>query len=148
MTPEERNRIIAEQLNEGHSLSEIQKLLAEEYDVNITYLDLRMIASELSVDWSKQEDVPHAGHDTSGNGTVLGEQQQAPPARTKVTVSKVARPDAAVSGTVEFASGAKGQWFVDHMGRLAVSPEEGSSKPTEEDIQEFQEELQNTLRGQ
>lgn len=146
MNTDERNRIIAEELNRGQSLGDIQKLLADEYGVNLTYLDLRMIASELSVDWSKQPDVPHAG--TVTDDGALGQDAAAPASRTKVTLSKVARPDAAVSGTVEFESGAKGQWFVDHMGRLAVSPEQGSSKPTEQDIQKFQAELQNVLRGE
>jgi hypothetical protein len=48
---------------------------------------------------------------------------------------------------VEFASGAKAEWFVDAMGRLALNPAPGSAKPTECDIQEFQVELQRKLTG-
>jgi hypothetical protein len=47
---------VAELLNEGLSLSDIQKKLQTEKDVRLTFLDLRLLASELEeIDWSKQK---------------------------------------------------------------------------------------------
>ena len=143
MNQEEQKRFIAEKLNEGLTLSDVQKLLAEEHDVNLTYLDLRLIASELEVDWDKQEP---AKPKTEATQETLIQPEPEQTSGTEVTISKVARPDAAMSGSVRFASGAEAEWFVDHMGRLGLAPQAGSAKPTEQDIREFQEELQRQLK--
>jgi hypothetical protein len=145
---EERNRFIAARLSEGMSLSDVQKLLAEQHGINLTYLDLRLIASELKVDWAKsnkkkadqkKEPVPDLA-----KMAAAGKAGKS----TQVTVHKVVRPGASMSGEVQFASGAKGEWFVDSYGRLGLAPAAGSSKPTEDDVQEFQLELQRKLTGQ
>jgi hypothetical protein len=53
----------------------------------------------------------------------------------------------AMSGDVEFLSGAKGEWFLDSYGRLGFNPAPGSSKPTEDDLVDFQHVLQSKLSG-
>lgn len=55
MTNKERNELIAQKLNEGMSLSDVQKLLADEHGLRMTFLDLRLIAADLSVDWQKHD---------------------------------------------------------------------------------------------
>ena len=55
MTNKERDELIARKLNEGMSLSDVQKLLADEYDQRMTFLELRLIAADLSVDWQKHD---------------------------------------------------------------------------------------------
>ena len=65
--------------------------------------------------------------------------------KTTVEVSKVVRPGAAMSGNVTFGSGASGEWYLDQYGRLGLSLAEGSSKPDQQDVQEFQVELQKAL---
>lgn len=151
MDEQQRNQIIAEKLNEGYSLEEVQNFLAEEYDLNITYLDLRLIAADLEVDWKQQEDEKTVTENSSGQ--ILDDTQE-PEAEagggsggTQVTVDKVTRPDAVMSGTVSFASGAKAKWFIDHSHQLSLAPEEGSEKPSQDDIVEFQQELQKVLKG-
>ncbi|MCF7854845.1 MAG: hypothetical protein K9N51_08610 [Candidatus Pacebacteria bacterium] len=146
MNQEEQKRFIAEKLNEGLSLGQVQKCLSEEHGINITYLDLRLIASELEVDWQKLEEAKPSSKKAEDTLVQPEPEEAPPPSGTQVTISKVARPDAAMSGSVQFASGAKAEWFVDHMGRLGLAPETGSSKPTEQDIKEFQEELQRQLK--
>ena len=47
--PEENDpvkKIVAKMLNEGVSLSDIQKRLREEHKINMTFLDLRMLAAD------------------------------------------------------------------------------------------------------
>ncbi len=149
----DRNRLIVEKLNEGETLSDIQKMLEDEYGIRMTYMDLRILATELEgVDWSQQPESKTAGKKTAEQEDLLsgggGDDQAAATASgTKVTVSNVARPGAAMSGSVEFSSGAKAEWFLGNDGRLGLQPEAGSEKPTEEDIQEFQEELQKKIQG-
>ncbi len=138
-TEEKRDRFIVEKLNQGHSLGEVQKMLAEELGINMTYLELRLLAADLDVNWKKQDaNKPKIALDDKASEPV-------PAPRTKITVSRVVRPGAALSGDVVFASGAEAEWFVDQYGRLGINPKPGSSRPTQEDLQDFQVELQKTL---
>ena len=141
--------IVRKELNKGTALGEVQRMLQEEHDVNMTYFDLRMMAAELDVDWDKQEDKKTVTEAASTEG-ILDEQPQEGGAATgtQVTVDKVTRPDALMSGTVKFKSGASGKWFIDHAQQLGLSPDPGSSKPTQDDVIEFQQELQKAVRGQ
>lgn len=163
MNNKERDVFIKDSLNQGMSLSDVQKELAEKFDLRMTYLELRMIAAELAVDWTKQdkpapaktaeviddESAEPADEDWNGEDEDLAPADTAAaPAssgKTKVTVSKLIRPGAAISGDVEFASGAKGDWYVDNMGRLGFNPAEGSGQPDQNDLREFQVELQKAL---
>ena len=148
MTTEERDRFIAQKLDEGLSLSDVQALLAKEHGINLTYLELRLIAADLKVNWKKQDKAAAAEKKAVvALDAGLDEPPSKKQARTKVSVSKLVRPGAAMSGEVEFASGAKAEWFVDAMGRLGLHPAPGSARPTEEDIQDFQVELQRKLGG-
>jgi hypothetical protein len=144
MNTEERDRFIAEKLNEGLSLSEVQKLLDSELGIRMTYLDLRLIAADLEVNWKKQD----AETEKSVPEDIDLSKPEEPASGTTVTVSKLVRPGAAMSGDVHFASGAEAEWFVDNMGRLGLNPKSGSGNPTREDLEEFQAELQRKLTGQ
>ena len=143
MNTDERNALITAKLNEGISLSEIQKELGRQ-GVNMTYLDLRLLADELKVNWKKQDpkDLPKSAPKPAD---LLDKGPK--PGGTTVTVSKLVRPGAAMSGSVVFASGAKAEWVLGNDGRLGLIPAAGSSKPTEEDLIEFQAELQRKLGG-
>ena len=45
-------RLMAQELQNGKSLSEIQKLVNEKFSLRLTYMEIRILASELeSVDW-------------------------------------------------------------------------------------------------
>lgn len=66
---------------------------------------------------------------------------------TVVDVDKVVRPGVQLSGSVTFASGAKGTWYIGPRG-LGVEPEEGSAKPTQKDVILFQRKLQEVLQKQ
>lgn len=149
MTDQERNQLIARKLGEGLSLSDVQRLLAQEHGIRMTYLDLRLLAADLPVDWGPAE---AAKKPEPVQATVIDEgedddEDEASGGRTVVTLSKLVRPGAAMSGDVTFASGAKAEWFVDTMGRLGLNPAPGSARPTPEDLREFQLELQRKLSG-
>lgn len=59
---------------------------------------------------------------------------------TVVELSPIARPGAVASGTVKFGSGVTADWVLDRTGRVGLDNPTGS--PTQQDIQEFQMELQ------
>ncbi len=141
MTEEQRDRFIAERMNEGASLDTIQKELSAEHGINLTFMDLRLIVADLEVNWEAQDGSP----DEEAEATKAPEDALVEPGSTSVTVDKVVRPGAVKSGKVTFASGARSEWYLDAMGRLGLQPEEGSAQPNEEDIQQFQQALQQKL---
>ena len=148
-------RFVAQKLQEGIKLSDIQNLLADELDCRMTFLDLRLLAAELEdVDWSqfdpkekKAEEVPAPAAPAADEATPAAEPaadsaaEAAPAAAgsTVVELSRLSRPGAMAHGTVTFASGVTAEWLIDEMGRLGL--DKVSGQPTEQDIQEFQVEL-------
>jgi len=149
-----RNEIIARLLAQGLSLSDVQKVLEQEHNIILTYRDLRLISTELPVDWSKHDSAAKVGTieditkaPVPAEAAASPEAAPPPPSSTKVTISKLVRPGAVFSGDVQFGSGAKADWALDQYGRLALNPAPGSSKPTELDQQEFVAELQRQLQG-
>ncbi|MCP4177075.1 MAG: hypothetical protein GY756_04840 [bacterium] len=150
MNKEEIKILVGELLNEGISLSDIQKKLQNDHEVKMTFFDLRLLASELeSIDWSKQKaDIKAAkaakkAEEEKEKAAKDAENSDEISSGTVVEVSKLTRPGSVANGSVKFASGAKAEWILDQAGRLALDKSEG--EPTEEDIQEFQAELQKVL---
>ena len=176
VTEQERNAFIQKCIAEGMSLSKVQDALNSELGIHMTYMELRMLTSELAVNWtaqdkkteaakphSKPQDAPKPPQDSQPDEAAgddmddgLPPEEEAPAdnaddglggGTTKVEISKLVRPGTAISGTVTFASGAHGEWYVDQMGRLGLSLDDGSSKPTQDDVRKFQMELQKQLQG-
>lgn len=134
-------KIVSKLLQEGESLGQILKILETEYQETMTFLELRLLASEIEdIDWAETEGPDPEPQDNSEDVT---EEDSA--GKTLVEVNKLTRPGVAMHGTVKFASGATADWILDQMGRLGLEKSEG--KPTPEDLQAFQEELQKTLSG-
>ena len=51
-----------------------------------------------------------------------------------------------VSGKVTFSDGKTAEWFLDQTGRLGIVPPEKGYKPSPEDLQAFNIELQNEFQ--
>ena len=159
-------RFMAQELENGRSLSEIQKLVNEKFSLRLTYMEIRILASELDgVDWKALD--PRAQAEAAKKAKEEAEKQQTAPGaeaaagdipedadttdaapaagKTVVELSKLARPGMMLSGTVKFASGSTAEWYVDNMGRLGLENLKGE-KPTPEDIEAFQIELENVAR--
>ncbi len=161
MERSELKRIISDYLHKGVGLSEIQDKLKAEHSEQITFLELRLLASELeNVDWKKvsgetdkepekpkkktvakdiEEDADMEEEEEEEISSGPGDWEQG----TVVEISKIARPGAALSGSVKFSSGAKADWVLDQFGRLMF--ENAKGKPTQKDLKEFQAELQRKL---
>ncbi|MBO5762538.1 MAG: hypothetical protein J6R85_01580 [Lentisphaeria bacterium] len=137
------NAKIAQYLAQGETLSNIQNLLKEE-GCSITFMELRILAAELeSVDWTRQDPPAPAPEETPAEDAPAETPAADAPARTTVEVNRVVRPGALAEGTVQFASGASATWVVDQFQRLGL--EKVTGEPTEQDIREFQEELQRAF---
>ena len=66
----------------------------------------------------------------------------------KVSVSPIQRPDCIVSGDVVFSDGSSAEWRIDRMGQLGIVPSNPSMNPPQEEIIEFQRQLQALLSQQ
>ena len=162
MDNNEIKKFIAEKVPQGYSLSKIQDMLKEQ-NVNITFMELRLLASEIESEvWKeteakaeaankKEAPVAPEAHDPLDqeetslpeDGFPGGESDQTLTGKTTVELSPIARPGAVASGTVKFGSGVTAEWMLDQYGRLGLDKPTG--KPTEQDIKEFQVELQKVL---
>jgi hypothetical protein len=160
----ERKQIIAQLLKDGRNLSEIQEHLRKEKNDSITYMELRLLLSEMQ---AKLPDAPTkqftplkaspitaptpppAQPAPRGKGQPVASAPQKPGAiargKTTVMIDEAPPPGAMVSGRVNFGSGAKAYWVLDETGRLALDPELGTGRPDPQDMTEFQNELRRLL---
>ena len=134
-------QIVLGYLDRGFSLTEIQDALVSEHGESVTFLELRLVAANLEgIDWTKGEapepkkEIEAEEGDAENKGGGIA-----------VEISQIAKPGVALSGSVKFASGASAEWVLDQYGRLAFEKQEGT--PTQQDLLEFQEEIQKKLGG-
>ena len=143
----EIKKIVAENLNEGLTLNEIHKILSEKHSVKMTFMELRLLSSEIEdMDWSQfdpKKEEPEED-ETAGTQEVSGEVEEG----TQIEMHKVQRPGAMMSGSVVFLSGIKGQWMIDQFGSLDLALEDDTQQPTEEDMEDFQMTLRRKLQGE
>lgn len=148
---------------EGCGLSEIQRRLADECGITMTFMDVRFLVLDLGVE-IKEKNKPQppkepaaAPAEQSGQpapdaapgpaGPLAGglddgaAQQQG----VSVEIDRVMKPGALVSGSAVFRDGTSATWMLDQTGRLALQGPTPEYRPSPEDIQEFQEVLQQEL---
>lgn len=152
---------IAGRLDAGEPLSAVQQAVNETFGTRYTFMEIRILASELDdIDWDahdpkaqakkKAEAGKKAGEETAAEAAAPGAESEAAAAEpvsggaTTVEVSKLVRPGAALSGSVKFGSGSSADWYVDQYGRLGLENVKGG-EPTETDLREFQEELRKAF---
>ena len=156
----EVKRFMAGEIAKGTSLSELQRLVNEKFNLQLTYMDIRIMASELNgIDWNAHDPKAQAKakaeektaaeaakEAAAAGGDALEPDVEAEPGdgKTVVEVSKLVRPGTALSGTVKFASGSSAEWYVDQFGRLGLENLRGE-KPTQADIEAFQKELERVF---
>ena len=142
---------MASRIAEGISLSDIQNEVNEKFQLSMTYMDIRILAAGLDIDWqakaaAKAEE--EKKEEENAPEEAAPEEAPAAPAdgQTVVEISKLMRPGTALSGSVKFASGSTADWYIDQTGRLGLENLVGN-QPTQEDIQQFQVELEKAVYG-
>jgi len=65
----------------------------------------------------------------------------------QVEVDTVVPPGAMASGSVVFSDGVSKSWTIDQFGRLGLSGGQEGYKPSDEDLMEFQRQLEASLRN-
>jgi hypothetical protein len=149
-------------IEQGLKLSEIQDKLATDLGIKMTYMEVRFLIDDLGVKLKdKPKEAPAELKPAAPAPPPRGAspQPQAAPelepddaallgGSVSVTVDQVTRPGALVSGKVKFSDGKSAEWYLDQMGRLGLAAKEPGYKPSQEDLMEFQAELQNELARQ
>ena len=145
-TDEQKAQIFA-WIEQGASPADIQRNLKEEMGVSLTYLDTRLLADDLKLNF-KEPELPPAPPTDPSVPPVPTESAASPTGGVSVSVDHITRPGALVSGTVVLSDGQKAAWFLDQTGRLGFHPETSGYRPSQEDIQAFQTQLESLLRKQ
>lgn len=129
---------------QGVDLNGIQKLLAQECGVQMTYMDVRFLLLDHGIEILR----PAASQPAAEETTPAPEQekvQEPGGSSVKVKLDDLQIPGTLLSGSAEFASGARGAWQIDNAGRFGWRSLDG--KPGPEEMQDFQVELTRILRG-
>ncbi|MEQ1851088.1 MAG: hypothetical protein ABMA01_05780 [Chthoniobacteraceae bacterium] len=141
---------VAAWIAEGVKLSDIQDRLAAEFDLRLTYMDVRLIVDDLKLT-PKDAEVPAAPAPAADAApemapSPLSEPGPAPAGKVALSVDQIARPGAMVSGSVTFTDGKTAQWHIDQQGRLGVVPTDPGYRPPPADVEEFQIALDRELQ--
>jgi hypothetical protein len=146
---EEQRHKVAEWIESGLSLSEIQDRMGTEWNIRMTYMEARMLVGDLQLlpkdpivpaaekpaDPLESADAPSSEPESDGGGT----------GTVSVTTDTLTRPGAMISGKVTFSDGLTGAWLLDQFGRFNLLPPTPGYKPSDEDIQKIQPLLDREL---
>ena len=150
---EAQRQHVAAWVAEGLKLSDIQSRLAAELDARLTYMEVRLLVDDLKLtpkdpDPPKRPELvgspnsPAQPHEAAAG---MPEPSAASAGNVSLTVDKLARPGALVSGKVTFSDGAGAEWYLDQAGRLGVVPKQQGYKPSPADVEQFQMALESEL---
>ena len=144
---------VAEWIEQGNKLAEIQNKLASELGVSMTYMDVRFLIDDLKLRPKDPEPptptpaAPASPAPAAAPVHDLTPEAGAAPGGGKVSTSldHLAKPGALVSGKVTFSDGQTAEWYLDQTGRLGMVPPTQGYRPPEADVPVFQRQLQDEL---
>jgi hypothetical protein len=156
---EAQRSTVSQWIEQGLKLSEIQNKLATEFGLRLTYMDVRFLIDDLKLkvkDAEPPKALPTVGAAPAKSPAgaaqgaqpldPLGEDEELPGGtRVSVSVDQIARAGALVSGKVTFSDGKSAEWYLDQQGRLGLAAADKGYRPPEQDLMDFQAELQNLL---
>ena len=156
----EQKQAVATWVAAGDNLSTVQRKLADQFQVAMTYRDVRFLVDDLNLDLKDAAPKVDTSDITKASAPKPAEPAPEPmdedldglppegEGSVTVSVDKVTLiPGAIASGTVTFSDGVTGKWMVDQYGRpgfTEVSQQGYSPKP--DDAQAFMQELNLALQ--
>ena len=159
----EQIEAVKQWVGQGADIADVQKRLSQQFGVSMTYMDVRFLIDDIGATLedkpepkveapaaeapsaevepqAPQGQSPEESQDAADAGEPQGESS------VKVSLSPIQRPGFFASGDVVFSDGVRAEWAVDQMGRLSLSPSQEGYKPSQQDIIEFQTQLQKLFR--
>lgn len=151
-------------ISEGLRLAEIQRRLESELRLSMTYMEARLLLDDLKL-VPKDQPPPAPASQIGGTAATPAQSrhpsdsearmQPSPPSTlppegqaggVRVEVDRVTKPGTLVSGSVSFSDGQSASWYLDQLGRLGLAPKTQGYRPSPQDLEEFQIEVQNELQ--
>ncbi len=166
LTPEQK-KTVSDWVAAGDNLYAIQKKLADELKISMTYMDVRFLVDDLDLKLkdpapkADASDVSKAPPPAEKKGFLDKAKEKLGLAKddveddvadavagVSITVDKVSlNPSALASGTVTFSDGVTGRWMVDQQGRPGlVDISKPGYRPSPADAQAFMQELAQALQ--
>jgi hypothetical protein len=170
LTPEQ-TKAVSEWVAAGDNLYTVQKKLADQLKISMTYMDVRFLVDDLNLqlkdatpkadasDVSKGAPPPKEAEKKGfldkakeklglGKDEPMADDEPMPGSGVRVTVDKVSlNPNAMASGTVTFPDGVTGKWMVDLQGRPGLTDvSKPGYRPSPADAQAFMQELSLALQ--
>lgn len=152
---ENQKKRIAQWIEEGLKLSEIQGRLASEWGLKLTYMEVRFLVDDLHLTPKDPEpseraaelpSAPEPGTSAEQDDTPVADTAGGPTKKgVSVSVDTLMKPGALVSGKVTFSDGNSADWYLDQMGRLGLVPKTEGYRPSPADLQDFQTALEREI---
>lgn len=159
---DEQKQAVAAWIEDGAKPADVQARLEKEFDIRVTYMEVRFLIDDLKVmpkdpepPAPPAEPAPAEGEAAPAAGAESGEAGEPSPfgdeplpesaGKLSVHVDKITRPGAMVSGRATFSDGKTSEWYLDQYGRLGMIPSEPGYRPPQEDLMEFQVTLEKEL---
>ncbi len=137
---------IAKWVADGMGLSEVQKKINQDFGIVLTYMDVRFLVDDLDLALVDPEQ-PAEPKDLSKVNDPDGAETDHLAGGVQIEVDGVTPPGAMASGSVTFSDGEVKKWTIDQFGRLSMSGGTADYKPSDQDVMEFQQQLEKALRG-
>ena len=147
---------ITQWIQEGRSLADVQRSLREDFEISITYMDVRFLVDDLDIAVFEEEpeapelsEAPEvaSGEDTTTEPTEAELVDDVSNGAVTVDVDAIPRPGSLVNGTVVFSDGVSLGWQLSAAGQLGLIPgDDPEYRPSPEDVQSFQSQLEEVLR--
>lgn len=152
LAPEQIQQV-ASWADAGASLNDIQSRLKTDFDISLTYLDVRMLLIDVGVRIKEKEkevplpdvptestvDVPPTAEDWTSEVPAGG--------KLRVVTDPAPVAGAMASGSVTFSDGKSANWFVDQNGRLGLTASDPAYQPPPGDIPLFEQQLDALLQN-
>lgn len=137
---EEQLQQLQQWVSEIQSVSELQTKINASFNTHLTYLEVRFLLDDFHLELKKKET------NTEEASTKLDQTATIPANEgIQVQVDPVTRPGMIFNGSVRFSDGQVAFWGLDQFGRISLKPEQEDYKPSQADIAQFQELLQQQL---
>ena len=152
---EEQVTVLKNKSSEGAQLNDLQKIIQEEFQISITYMETRFLVSDYNIEiispTKAVNETPQAPLNTTPTPEKAPANEPDAPAagaaNVQVSVDQVTAPNAVINGRVIWSDGQSASWMIDQAGGLALDPQDPSYQPSREDIEDFQAKLRQLLEA-
>jgi len=150
---DEQKKAVAAWIEEGAKPADVQARLEKEFEIRMTYMEVRFLIDDLKI--MPKDPAPPPEAPKPAEAEVLDETKAPSPfeepevptgsGKVAVKVDDITRPGAMVSGRATFSDGKTSEWYMDQYGRLGMIPSEPGYRPPQADVAEFQAALEKEL---